>query len=305
MTTIELHNLSDEVEDLQQRLCAAGYLDEDQVDADYGEETAAAFERFCLDRNLDASQGLTDKIWAALVDASFSLGDRSLYLKMPYFHGNDVKNLQQALGALGFECGGTDGIFGAYTELALRKFQMNMGLYADGIAGSQTYLAIKHLKHNWVGKGATSNSEYLGFARISDVLERHALCFYGMNEFTRDVASRISNLAIATNPCSKVVSAEDLLCPPDSSMMMIRIILPDEPTSATMPRVCYDADADMARRFKAAQLAATRSASPRVAIELPADAYCWEGAGVERSAQHYAITLLDDICLALSLIEEV
>ena len=35
---------------------------------------------------------------------------------MPYFHGHDVLELQQALGALGFVCGTRDGIFGAHTE---------------------------------------------------------------------------------------------------------------------------------------------------------------------------------------------
>ena len=49
------------------------------------------------------------------------------------------KNCKTALGALGFACGGVSGTFGAYTEGALRKFQLNMGLEPDGIAGVNTY----------------------------------------------------------------------------------------------------------------------------------------------------------------------
>ena len=34
----------------------------------------------------------------------------------------------------------------------------------------------------------------------------NALCLFGTQEFTRSVASRMSNLALATNPASKIVS---------------------------------------------------------------------------------------------------
>ena len=54
-------------------------------------------------------------------DEGFELGERLLYLRTPYFTGKDVEQLQTALGALGFACGGVSGTFGAYTEGALRK----------------------------------------------------------------------------------------------------------------------------------------------------------------------------------------
>ena len=55
--------------------------------------------------------------------------------------GNDVKTLQAALIANGFSCGtaGADGDFGNATDAALRKFQTQYGLGADGIAGSGTW----------------------------------------------------------------------------------------------------------------------------------------------------------------------
>lgn len=71
---------------------------------------------------------------------------------MPYFHGNDVLELQKALGSLGFDVGSYDGIFGTSTERGLRRFQINMGLPSDGIAGSQTFMAFKNLQFTWSGK---------------------------------------------------------------------------------------------------------------------------------------------------------
>lgn len=53
--------------------------------------------------------------------------------------GADVKTLQAALNANGFDCGAADGDFGGGTEAALRKFQTKYGLGADGIAGKGTW----------------------------------------------------------------------------------------------------------------------------------------------------------------------
>ena len=39
---------------------------------------------------------------------SIALGGRLLYLRTPQFQGEDVEDLQTALGALGFSCGGVD-----------------------------------------------------------------------------------------------------------------------------------------------------------------------------------------------------
>ena len=56
--------------------------------------------------------------------------------------GDDVKKLQEMLNALGYDCGTADGIFGAKTEIAVRSFQQENGLAADGIAGKNTLSLI-------------------------------------------------------------------------------------------------------------------------------------------------------------------
>ncbi|MFR7650045.1 MAG: peptidoglycan-binding domain-containing protein [Eggerthella lenta] len=51
------------------------------------------------------------------------------------------------------------------TEEALRRFQLNLGLPSDGIAGAYTYAALRSLAHSWVGKATHSPVRHLGFAR--------------------------------------------------------------------------------------------------------------------------------------------
>lgn len=289
------HDQGAPVEDVQQRLARLGYLSEEQVDGLYGKKTIQAVNQFCIDKGISPNNCVDDAIWSVLVDASFSLGDRSLYLRMPYFHGNDVLELQQALSALGFGRL-VDGMFGAHTEMALRKFQMNMGLPSDGIAGAYTFAALLSLQHSWKGKDAAPDVS-IGFARAADVLERHALCLFGTDEFTRSVASRMSNLALATNPASKIVSADSLLVAPDELMLLVQIVLPGENNEEKIPRVSYEDEESLSLRLKTA-ISAADSKPPRVALELPGVA--WLEAGVNRSAQHFAITLLDALCAALS-----
>ena len=56
--------------------------------------------------------------------------------------GDDVAELQQRLGALGFDAGRVDGIFGDDTAGAVREFQRNAGLPDDGILGATTLLEL-------------------------------------------------------------------------------------------------------------------------------------------------------------------
>jgi hypothetical protein len=56
--------------------------------------------------------------------------------------GDDVKSLQQALTAAGFDTKGSDGVFGSNTESAVRSFQKAKGLSVDGVAGAATLKAL-------------------------------------------------------------------------------------------------------------------------------------------------------------------
>ena len=295
MKTIRKGDTGAAVEDVQQRLELLGYLTADEVTSTFDDETAAAVVEFCKDYAVTPTDEVDAKVWAALVDATFHLGDRTLYLRMPYLHGHDVLELQRALGALGFFYGDEDGIFGAHTEDALRKFQMNLGLPSDGIAGAYTFSAIHNLEHSWVGKGGMTSSRPLGFARAADVLEENALCLFGTEPFTRSVASRMSNLALATNPASKIVSAEALSVTPDESMLLVHVAL--QPGTDATPTVWYEDEATLPMRMASALKMPQVTKPLRIRVVLPGT--CWFEAGEERSAQHFAITLLDALCTAL------
>jgi hypothetical protein len=57
--------------------------------------------------------------------------------------GAQVKTLQQALIALGFDPGTPDGDYGPSTTAAVQKFQTSKGLTADGTVGPQTLQALQ------------------------------------------------------------------------------------------------------------------------------------------------------------------
>jgi peptidoglycan hydrolase-like protein with peptidoglycan-binding domain len=57
--------------------------------------------------------------------------------------GWDVAALQFKLAWHGFPSGVFDGVFGPRTMRALRRFQLWAGLHVDGLAGRQTFLALK------------------------------------------------------------------------------------------------------------------------------------------------------------------
>jgi N-acetylmuramoyl-L-alanine amidase len=73
-----------------------------------------------------------------LVEASWKLGDRLLFLTSPNLRGDDVAELQSRLGRIGFDCGRVDGILGPSTARALEEFQSNCGTAADGVCGPDT-----------------------------------------------------------------------------------------------------------------------------------------------------------------------
>lgn len=312
MQTISMGSTGPAVVDVQERLRRLGFLPELADGAGHSgvfdHETASAVQAFCETVGLPPQREVTEKVWAKLVDESFEFGDRNLYLRVPFFHGNDVLVLQSALSALGFSCGRNDGIFGAHTEQALRNFQNNMGLPSDGIAGGFTFRAINNLSHSWKGKDAPSELHF-GFARAADVLERHQICIFGVSPFTRQVASRMSNLALATNPMSQVVSADSLLVRPDEDMLFLQIVVSGDGSEVDASSLEYEPYDTLGTRLMHAMLTqevevgSEGGRQQRIALCIPAEQ--WVDAGELRSAQHYAITLLDAVCNALLMLEHV
>ncbi|MGI5849667.1 MAG: peptidoglycan-binding protein [Christensenellales bacterium] len=63
---------------------------------------------------------------------------RLLKVASPMMRGDDVKAVQSALCAKGYNPKGIDGVFGRDTENAVKAFQRAKGLKADGIVGPKT-----------------------------------------------------------------------------------------------------------------------------------------------------------------------
>lgn len=66
--------------------------------------------------------------------------------------GEEVRRVQKKLKELGYYKGSVDGIYGSATQKAVKAFQKNCGITADGIAGPKT------LKFLGLGSSSSSNS---------------------------------------------------------------------------------------------------------------------------------------------------
>ncbi len=300
MKTIKRNDTGAAVSDVQRRLRVLGYSL--AVDGVYLDRTQEAVRGFRASVGLSEGDIVDDDTWTALVDASFILGDRVLYLRMPYFHGGDVKTLQKILNVLGFVVGDADGIFGPYTEHALRELQSSVGIVDDGIVGTATCDVIDRLRHAWEGKEPAGSEapEHLGLARVAEVLKRFEACFYGLDETGRGIASRVSNLARATTPETKITSADNLIGVAPVDALMVGISVGADDQASGTPVVELSEDSLFSTRLRTA-IEAANDTPRRVIIQVPQSLRLSddEAGFSERSEQHCAVVLLDAFCMAL------
>jgi N-acetylmuramoyl-L-alanine amidase len=114
-------------------------------DGVFGPKTEEAIRHFQKKHSLPESGCVDDITWRKLVEESYELGERLLYLHHPFFKGRDVKELQRLLQSLGFNPGALDGVFGPKSEEAVKEFQRSTGLIADGIVGLKTLEELKRM----------------------------------------------------------------------------------------------------------------------------------------------------------------
>ena len=123
-----------------------------QVSDLYDEELDHAVRAFQQRRGLLVDGVVGPQTYIALDGARWALGDRLLsHTPGHLLQGDDVVELQQRLLALGFSPDRVDGVFGANTEKAVRRFQCGVGLGVDGVVGPETLRAFADLARSVSG----------------------------------------------------------------------------------------------------------------------------------------------------------
>lgn len=163
---VQIYRLGDEgpeILDIQQRLTELGFTLPSAEAGTYGEETREAVRAFQAQRSLRTDGIVGPDTWGQLVEAGFRLGDRTLYLHAPFLRGDDVRDLQRKLDALGFDPGKQDGVYGQTTDAALREFQRNVGDEVDGVVGLHTIATLERMRplDDVPGRGIVRETEQL------------------------------------------------------------------------------------------------------------------------------------------------
>ena len=127
------------VEQLQKALKALGF-DPGAVDGKFGANTEAAVKSFQNANGIAVDGIVGDITWLNIDEA-----DQSNPTIKKGSTGNPVRRAQKRLTLGGYDTGGVDGIFGAKTETAVKRFQKDRGLTQDGIVGPNTWDRIDAL----------------------------------------------------------------------------------------------------------------------------------------------------------------
>ncbi len=283
------------VEDIQRRLLRLGFeLGLTGVDGVFLGKTQEAVRSFQSSEQLAEDGIVGDLTWSALVDATFILGDRMLYLRLPHLHGHDVGVLQRALNTLGFSCGAPDSIFGRFTERAVREFQRNCGQPADGIVGPETVRSVHGLRHVWEGKDASVPAAATAApARSIEPLLRNDVWVSAEDPGAAEVGERLANLASASHEQARVHVGGAVA--QESAGVVLELVPRADHVGGGIPVVVLGDDSESALTGRlVTALAATAHGCTGIVIELG------EALADERDRQRAAVRLLDALCAALA-----
>jgi N-acetylmuramoyl-L-alanine amidase len=103
-------------------------------------------------RGLSVTGEVNDETWRALDGARWTFGSRVLtHVRGEPLFGDDVRGLQERLLELGYDLGRADGILGRRSAAAISAFQREVGLTPDGVAGPETFAALRRLGRKVTG----------------------------------------------------------------------------------------------------------------------------------------------------------
>ena len=142
-TTLKKGSSGKQVKYLQMNLNGLGYSC-GSTDGKYGAKTVQAVKAFQKAYDLDVDGIAGDKTQGEICSI--------------------IKDLQQKLYDLGYAVGDIDGVFGSKTIAAVKKFQKDNSISANGIANSKTIKAINE-KHNAINQ-CPLNGSYIPFIDV-------------------------------------------------------------------------------------------------------------------------------------------
>lgn len=82
--------------------------------------------------------------------------------------GVSVKQLQKRLRDFGFDPGKLDGFYGPKTAAAVTAFQRDRGLFADGLAGPQTFAFLKFDMAGTKGLSLVRNKVFISYSHADE-----------------------------------------------------------------------------------------------------------------------------------------
>lgn len=147
--TLQKGSKGEYVTKLQTILVQKGY-DPKGVDGVFGAGCDAAVKQFQKDNNLTPDGIVGQKTWDVLLNSGTvkpaTVSKKKDVSKYPTIKkgskGNYVKELQNLLVQKGYDPKGVDGVFGAGCETAVKKYQKDHKLTADGIVGQKTWNSL-------------------------------------------------------------------------------------------------------------------------------------------------------------------
>jgi len=157
-----------EVAEVRDRLHRLGLLSNAVLHNDFDDELTHAVKIFQQSRGLTVDGVVGPRTFRRLEEARWSVGDRVLtFMPRTMVHGDDVAQLQRRLIELGFIINRVDGVYGHQTERAVRDFQKNVGLSADGICGPDVFRALQRLARTVAGGSQEHLRELLAWDPIN------------------------------------------------------------------------------------------------------------------------------------------
>lgn len=145
---LEEGDTGNEVKILQEKLKILGYYDE-SITGSFGPYTTNSVKRFEEDHELNANGIVTEETWKLLFRLTSGGIKESKISKKPTLRigstGEYVKEVQRILTTLLYYRGPINGNFDTELERAVKSFQANNRLTADGVVGRDTWSALDSL----------------------------------------------------------------------------------------------------------------------------------------------------------------